>query len=184
MKNRLFEYIYINAQKLREAKPNAMAARILQSYDIVGNDPHKIAELGRKFNTLPDMFFSDDDREIDQNTFAIQLYKELLNKGIDNKRALDFVYYFFKYVTNKFILPKKYTTIQYFGTTVEGTDYRKDIPIPRSKGLYIYLVDIIDASGALFNDEFDKKLSVAIKSGEAIDNNKEKKFVSMIKNLK
>ena len=184
MKNRLFEYIYINAQKLREAEAKSTAGLILKNYDTVGNDPHRIAELGRKFNTLPDMFFSEDDKEIDQNTFAIQLYKELLNNGVDNKKALDFVYYFFKYVTNKFILPKKYTTIQYFGTTIDGIDYKKDIPLPRSKGLYIYLVDIIDASGALFNDEFDKKLSAAIRSGEAIDNNKDKKFVSMIKNLK
>ena len=183
MKNRLFNYIYINAQKLREAEAKSTASIILKKYDIVGNDPHRIAELGRKFNTLPDMYFYGD-KEIDQNTFAIQLYKELLNKGIDNIKALDFVYYFFKYATNKFILPKKYTTIQYFGTTVDGVDYRKEIPLPRSKGLYIYLVDIIDASGALFNDEFDKKLSAAIRSGEAIDNNKEKKFVSMIKNLK
>lgn len=184
MKNRLFEYIYINAQRFREAEVSSTASLIVSKYSRSGGDPHTIAEIGRKFNTLPDLYFYDNGKEIDQNKFAIELYKSILEKDVSSKQALDFVYYFFKYVTNKFILPKKYTTIQYFGTTVDGVDYRKEIPLPRSKGLYIYLVDIIDASGALFNDEFDKKLSAAIRSGEAVDNNKEKKFVSMIKNLK
>ena len=184
MKNQLFEYIYISAKRLREAEVSSMADTIVSKYSRSGGDPHTVAEIGRKFNTLPDLYFSDNGKEIDQNTFAIELYKSILERDVSSRQALDFVYYFFKYVTNKFILPKKYTTMQYFGTTVDGVDYKKDIPLPRSKGLFIYLVDIIDASGALFNNEFDRKLSAAIRSGEAIDNNKEKKFVSMIKNLK
>ena len=188
MKYKLFNLIFESANKLREAAPNDTADLILKSYDISGSDPHNIIRSGRVFEKSFDDFLSERDELISKELFTSLLYKKFLERGFSEWQALNFIYYYFKPAVKRYPIPETYQRIEYFTTTVEGNTYKKPIPIPRSKGLYIYLVDVIEnylhAKDFLLSSKFDKRLSEIMSQGEVLNTITDNDLIKKIKNIK
>lgn len=187
MTEKLFEYIYTCANKLREATVSDTAEFILKTYDKLGNDPHRIQDAGRIFNRSVDKFQLDSFSEINKEYFVFKLYEKFLEYGFKEFQCLNFIYYYFKPAIKRFPLPETYQKIKYYATTVKGTTYLKSIEIPRSKGLYIYLVDIVEnflkLKDVFLKSKLDKTLSEIMSQGEILNTISDSKLISEIKNI-
>lgn len=183
---KLFECIYTSSEKLREAYVDSTMDYIFKKY-YNGSDPHSIEKAGKALDGYIDPFLYDDDREMNKNTFAIKVYNNFIERGFNKKQALDMLFYLFKYAKNKFPLPETYQKIKYYATTVKGTTYLKSIEIPRSKGLYIYLVDVIEnflkLKDVFLKSKLDKTLSEIMSQGEILNTISDSKLISEIKNI-
>ena len=188
MTEKLFEYIYTCANKLREATVSDTAEFILKTYDKLGNDQHRIQDAGRIFNRSVDKFQLDSFSEINKEYFVFKLYEKFLEYGFKEFQCLNFIYYYFKPAIKRFPLPETYQKIKYYATTVKGTTYLKSIEIPRSKGLYIYLVDVIEnflkLKDVCLKSKLDKTLSEIMSHGEILNTISDSKLISEIKNIK
>lgn len=187
MTKKLFEYIYTYANKLREATVSDTAEFILKTYDKLGNDPHRIQDAGRIFNRSVDKFQLDSLSEINKEYFVFKLYEKFLEYGFKEFQCLNFIYYYFKPAIKRFQIPETYQKIKYYTTTVKGTTYLKSIEIPRSKGLYIYLVDVIEnflkLKDIFLKSKLDKTLSEIMSQGEILNTVTDSKLISEIKNI-
>lgn len=183
---KLFECIYTLGEKLKEAYVDSTMDYIFKKY-YNRVDPHSIEKAGKALDGYIDPFLYDNDKEMDKNTFAIKVYNNFIKRGFNKKQALDMLFYLFKYAKNKFPLPETYQKIKYYTTTVKGTTYLKSIEIPRSKGLYIYLVDVIENSLKLkdlfLKSKLDKTLSEIMSQGEILNTISDSKLISEIKNI-
>lgn len=183
---KLFEYIYIKSEKLREAYVDDTIDSIFKRY-YNNEDSHSIEKAGKLLDKYADPLLYDDDREMDKNTFAIKIYDNFIERGFNEKQALDMLFYLFKYAKNKFPLPETYQKIKYYTTTIKGTTYLKSIEIPRSKGLYIYLVDVIEnylkLKDLFLKSKLDKTLSEIMSQGEILNTISDSKLISEIKNI-
>lgn len=184
--HKLFEYIYIKSEKLREAYVDDTIDSIFKRY-YNNEDPHSIEKAGKLLDKYADPLLYDDDREMDKNTFAIKIYNNFIERGFNERQAIDMLFYLFKYAKNKFPLPETYQKIKYYATTVKGTTYLKSIEIPRSKGLYIYLIDVIEnylkLKDLFLKSKLDKTLSEIMSQGEILNTVTDSKLISEIKNI-
>ena len=182
----LFEYIYLYSERLREAYVSSTINAIFKKY-YNGTDPHSIEKAGKALDGYVDKFLYEDGSEMDKNTFAIKIYNNFIERGFNERQAIDMLFYLFKYAKNKFPLPETYQKIKYYSTTVKGNTCLKSIEIPRSKGLYIYLVDIIENSLKLkdlfLKSKLDKTLSEIMSQGEILNTITDSKLISEIKNI-
>lgn len=182
----LFEYIYLYSERLREAYVSSTINAIFKKY-YNGTDPHSIEKAGKSLNSYVDQFLYEDGSEMDKNTFAIKIYNNFIERGFNERQAIDMLFYLFKYAKNKFSLPETYQKIKYYSTTVKGNTCLKSIEIPRSKGLYIYLVDIIEnylkLKDIFLKSKLDKTLSEIMSQGEILNTVTDSKLISEIKNI-
>ena len=187
MTEKLFEYIYTYANKLREATVSDTARFILKTYDKLGSNPHKIQDAGRIFNRSVDKFQLDNFLEVNKEHFVFKLYEKFIEYGFKEFQGLNFIYYYFKPAIKRFQLPETYQKIKYYSTTVKGNTCLKSIEIPRSKGLYIYLVDIIEnhlkLKDLFLKSKLDKTLSEIMSQGEILNTITDFKLISEIKNI-
>ena len=188
MKNyNLFKLIFNKANTLRESTAKETANFILNSYDSIGGDPHNIINSGKIFERSFDDFVSEDGKTIAKEIFTYKLYEAFLELGFSEWQALNFIYYYFKPAIKRYPIPETYQKIEYYITSIAGNIYKKSIPIPRSKGLYIYLVDIIEnylhAKDFLLSSEFDKRLSEIMSQGEILNTITDKDLIRKIKNI-
>lgn len=187
MKNKLFRIIFTYANALRESTINKTVEYILKTYDNIGNDPHNISKQGEIFERSFDWFMSDNMQTISKELFTSKLYEALLESGFSEWQALNFIYYYFKPAIKRYPIPETYQKIEYYYTTTKGNTYKKSIPIPRSKGLYIYLVDVIEnylhAKDFLLSSEFDKRLSEIMSQGEVLNTITDNDLIKKIKNI-
>ena len=185
---KVFNLIFESANKLREATINQTITDILKSYDIYGNDPHNITKSGEVFERSFDSFMSNKYNIISKELFTSKLYEALLERGFSEWQALNFIYYYFKPAIKRYPIPETYQKVEYYYTTTKDNTYKKSIPIPRSKGLYIYLVDIIEnylhAKDFLLSSEFDKRLSEIMSQGEVLNTITDNDLIKKIKNIK
>lgn len=100
--NKLFEYIYIHSEKLREAYVNSTVEYVLKKH-YNGIDPHSIEKAGRALDGYVDPFLYDDDSEMDKDTFAIKIYNNFIERGFNERQAIDMLFYLFKYAKNELI---------------------------------------------------------------------------------
>lgn len=188
MKYKLFNLIFESANRLREADISQTIIDILKSYDVSGNDPHNITKSGKVFERSFDKFKSDEDNIISKELFTSKLYEALLKRGFSEWQALNFIYYYFKPAIKRYPIPETYKKVEYFTITVKGNTHKKSIPIPRSKGLYIYLVDVIEnylhAKDFLLSSEFDKRLSEIMSQGEILNTITDNDLIKKIKDIK
>lgn len=187
MEYKLFNLIFESANRLREANINQAITDILKSYDLSGNDPHHITKSGEVFERSFDYFMSDKNKPISKELFTSKLYEALLERSFSEWQALNFIYYYFKPAIKRYPIPKTYQEVEYYTTTEKGNTYKKSIPIPRSKGLYIYLVDVIEnylhAKDFLLSSEFDKRLSEIMSQGEVLNTITDNDLIKKIKNI-
>lgn len=187
MKNKLFKIIFTHANILRESTINKTVEYILKTYNNVGNDPHSISKQGEIFERSFDSFMLNNMQTISKELFTSKLYEALLKRGFSEWQALNFIYYYFKPAVKRYPIPETYQKVEYYYTTTKGNTYKKSIPIPRSKGLYIYLVDVIEnylhAKDFLLSSEFDKRLSEIMSQGEILNTITDKDLIKKIKNI-
>lgn len=188
MEHKVFNLIFKNANILREAAVSQTITDILTSYDMSGSDPHNITKSGEVFERSFDKFRSDNNNIISKELFTSLLYEKLLERGFNEWQALNFIYYYFKPAIKRYPIPETYQKVEYYYTTTKDNTYKKSIPIPRSKGLYIYLVDVIEnylhAKDFLLSSEFDKRLSEIMSQGEVLNTITDNDLIKKIKNIK
>lgn len=184
---KVFNLIFETANRLREADISQTIIDILKTYDVSGNDPHNIIKSGKVFERSFDKFKSDENNIISKELFTAKLYEALLERGFSEWQALNFIYYYFKPAIKRYPIPETYQKVEYYYTTTKGNTYKKSIPIPRSKGLYIYIVDVIEnylhAKDFLLSSEFDKRLSEIMSQGEVLNTITDNDLIKKIKNI-
>ena len=145
MRNKLFEYIFNTANKLREMELSAFVDKV-EKYDLALDGREAINSLGKSFNDFkPDKFMDDNEIEISSEDFIKQAYAKLKPKyGV--RGTVVILYSFLLNVEDKFQIPDKYRVVNYYVMQKKNGKYEKVLihrEIPRVKSLQLYLAYIL-----------------------------------------
>lgn len=145
MRNKLFEYIFNTANKLREMKLDAFVDKV-EKYNLALDGRNAINALGKSFDEFkPDKFMDDNEIEISGEDFVKDAYARLKPKyGI--RGAVVILYSFLLNVEDKFQIPDKYRIVNYYVMQKKNNKYEKVLiprEIPRVKSLQLYLAYIL-----------------------------------------
>lgn len=145
MRNKLFEYIFNTANRLRELQLSPFIDEV-EKHDLALDGRNAINTLGKNFNDLKsDKFLDDNDVEISDEDFVKQAYSKLKPKyGI--RGAVVILYSFLLNVEDKFQIPDKYRIVNYYVMQKKNGKFEKVLiqrEIPRVKSLQLYLAYVL-----------------------------------------
>lgn len=145
MRNKLFEYIFNTANKLREMKLNVFIDEV-EKHDLKLDGRNAINSMGKAFNNFkPEKFLDDNEIEVSGEDFVKQAYARLKPKfGV--RGAVVILYSFLLNVEDKFQIPDKYRIINYYTMQKKKGKYKKVLiprEIPRVKSLQLYLAYVL-----------------------------------------
>lgn len=174
----LFQYIYNYAKlaRISEAKTTYTAGKLYDIYKAQQKDaiPNKIHELGVQFDSYAnELYTSDEEKDITQEKFVIELYELLVEKGMPENIIFDSIFYYLLPAEKKFIIPYNYQTIKYKVKRKNKSDLEKIFPLSRHFALELFLKDLIEGNksgyGTLITKKFDKVILRIIKKNIVLD---------------